>query len=510
MARRRAAAGLSPRTLRARRSCSPAGARTRRASRRPRGLGRRRGRRCSRPACRRGRSAPLRGSAPRRAASSTVSSAASAKARNSSFFETGSVSQPTATIVPVVPPIVTSTIPSEVSRPARLPACAMPFSRSRRRAASRSPSASSSARLPSIIPAPVWSRSSLTRLAGIVLTGPALPPSRAVLRRRLVRPAQPPRPVRQPRRRPARSARPSGRLGRGRLGHRGLGGSLHPRPRAPTSGGAVRRGRRELLGRDLLLPRGDPVGDRAHDQAARADRVVVARDHVVGLVRIAVRVDERDDRQPEPARLAHGELLLAEVDDEDRVRLPAHVGDAAEVRLELLELAEHRDALLRRQQVELALLLQAAQLVQPLDPVGDRAPVREQPAEPAVVHVRHADALGLLGDGVLALLLRADEEDGAAAVGDVLDEIVCLLDECKRLLEVDDVDPAALGEDEALHLRVPAARLVAEMDSGLQELSHAYGRQGCFLSWLGRYCRRHSRWNRIPRSRHRHRSSPSG
>ena len=42
--------------------------------------------------------------------------------------------------------------------------------------------------------------------------------------------------------------------------------------------------------------------------------------------------------QPEPARLAHGELLLAQVEDEDRVGLALHVGDAAEVRLELLEL----------------------------------------------------------------------------------------------------------------------------------------------------------------------------
>ena len=64
-----------------------------------------------------------------------------------------------------------------------------------------------------------------------------------------------------------------------------------------------------------------------------------------------------------------------------------------------------------------------------LDPVGDRAPVREQAAEPAVVHVRHADALRLLGDRVLGLLLRADEEDRAAALGDVADEGVGLLEE---------------------------------------------------------------------------------
>src|SRR5204862_2959790 len=106
-------------------------------------------------------------------------------------------------------------------------------------------------------------------------------------------------------------------------------------------------------------------------------------------------------RDSEPPRLAHGELFLPQVDDEDRVGLAADVGDAAEVRLELLELVLHPDALLRRQELELALLLQAAELVEPLDAVGDRAPVREQAAEPAVVDVRHRDALRLLLDGVL-------------------------------------------------------------------------------------------------------------
>src|SRR5205814_2950736 len=42
----------------------------------------------------------------------------------------------------------------------------------------------------------------------------------------------------------------------------------------------------------------------------------------------------------------------------------------------------------------------------------------------------------------------------------------------QRLLKVDDVDPVPLHEDEALHLRVPAAGLMSEVDSGLEELLH--------------------------------------
>src|SRR5207253_6230519 len=92
-----------------------------------------------------------------------------------------------------------------------------------------------------------------------------------------------------------------------------------------------------------------------------------------------------------------------------------------------------------------------------VDPLGDRAPVREQTAEPAMVDVRHADPLCLLLDRVLRLLLRADEENRAAAAGEVARERVRLLEQLERLAEIDDVDAAALREDEALHLRVPAA-----------------------------------------------------
>ena len=85
---------------------------------------------------------------------------------------------------------------------------------------------------------------------------------------------------------------------------------------------------------------------------------------------------------------------------------------------------------------------------------------------------------GVLGHGLARLLLRADEQHVAAALADAAGEVVRVLDQADRLLQVDDVDAAALGEDEAAHLGVPAARLVAEVDSGLQELAHGDGGHG--------------------------------
>src|SRR5262249_51835036 len=54
----------------------------------------------------------------------------------------------------------------------------------------------------------------------------------------------------------------------------------------------------------------------------------------------------------------------------------------------------------------------------------------------------------------------------------LLDELVGAIDEIQGLLEVDDVDAVALGEDEPLHLRVPAPGLMTEMHAALEQLSH--------------------------------------
>ena len=80
--------------------------------------------------------------------------------------------------------------------------------------------------------------------------------------------------------------------------------------------------------------------------------------------------------------------------------------------------------------------------------------------------------VGVALDGLLRLLLRAHEEHGAAVLDRAAHEPVGGVDATQRLLEVDDVDAVALAEDESAHLRVPAAGLVAEVNSGLQEVLH--------------------------------------
>ena len=114
----------------------------------------------------------------------------------------------------------------------------------------------------------------------------------------------------------------------------------------------------------------------------------------------------------------------------------------------------------------------------------DRLEVRQQAAQPAMVHVGHAGVLGDLLDGVARLLLGAHEQHRAAAVGDLGAEALRVLQQRLGLEQVDDVDAAALTEDETAHLRVPAARLVAEVDAGLQQLPDAYVGHEEFSLWV--------------------------
>ena len=73
--------------------------------------------------------------------------------------------------------------------------------------------------------------------------------------------------------------------------------------------------------------------------------------------------------------------------------------------------------------------------------------------------------VALVGDVNLRRCLDTDQ----SWLDDVAHELLCQFELTQGLLEVDDVDPVALREDEAAHLGIPAARLVSEMDAGGQQ-----------------------------------------
>ena len=141
----------------------------------------------------------------------------------------------------------------------------------------------------------------------------------------------------------------------------------------------------------------------------------------------------------------------------------------------LFELLGQQRGLLLGQAVEVAGELPGLELVEQADALPDGDEVGQHAAEPALGDVGLAGADRLLHHRLLRLLLGADEED-ALATGDGLgDELERRIEALDRLREVDDVDAVALREDVRLHLRVPAAGLVSEVDAGLEQLAHRDG-----------------------------------
>jgi hypothetical protein len=81
----------------------------------------------------------------------------------------------------------------------------------------------------------------------------------------------------------------------------------------------------------------------------------------------------------------------------------------------------------------------------------------------------HAAALRLALDQPLRLAFRADEDHVLAGGRHLREEVARAHETLDRLADVDDVDQVALAEDERLHLRMPTADPVPEVDSCLDE-----------------------------------------
>ena len=142
---------------------------------------------------------------------------------------------------------------------------------------------------------------------------------------------------------------------------------------------------------------------------------------------------------------------------------------AADVLLETRALFFELNDFLLRKLVVRAVLAHALEGAEPIEAALDGAKVRERATEPAVGDEEHAGAPCFFLHDLLRLALGAHEEHRATARNRVGDEVERALEESRRLIEVDDVDAAARAVDVRAHLRVPALRLVAEMDAGFEE-----------------------------------------
>ena len=212
------------------------------------------------------------------------------------------------------------------------------------------------------------------------------------------------------------------------------------------------------------------VGNPRGEEPDRPQRVVVARDDEVDFVGIAVRVHDADDGNLQLPRFVDRDLFLAGVDDEERIGQARHVANAFEVLLKLLLfLFDLRDFLLG-ERVVAAVGFHRLEVAQPREAPLDRREVGQQPAEPTLVHEEHPAPLCFFRHRVLCLPLGAHKQDRPPFGREIHRELFRVAEELRCLRQVDDVDPVPLAEDVCLHLRVPAFRLVTEMDSRFEQI----------------------------------------
>src|SRR3569832_1551688 len=376
-------------------------------------------------------------------------------AMKSSFFATKSVSQLTSTLAADLPAALMAlgTMPSAATRPALLAALLPKRTRRISSAFCMSPPASDSAFLQSIIGASVFSRRSLTMLAVISAISNSYPKLLD-----LIQPIQKEGPT--PLLEYVRRECPPAILSTSRLFSRDATLFFHFDELLAT----------DDLADDLGTAFQRRIGHAAGVQANRARRVIVAGDDVVHAFRAVVGVDHADHRNAQLLGLDHGALLVADVDDEQRVGQAAHFTDAAQAAVQLVDFALDGEDFLLRQTARFG--QRGFQFVQAFDGLLDRLEVRQHAAEPAVVDVRHAGALRFFAHDVACGALGADEQHVALVGGQLAHEFLRLLEHRQRFFQVNDMDLVAMTENERGHLGVPEAGLVAEMDTGLQHLAH--------------------------------------
>src|SRR5690606_8278818 len=144
--------------------------------------------------------------------------------------------------------------------------------------------------------------------------------------------------------------------------------------------------------RGLALEHG--LGGGARVPLHGADGVVVARDRVVDQGRVVVGVDDGDDRDAELLGFLDRDVLVADVDHEQRVGQAAHFLDAAQRGQQLVALTAQAQHFVLDQLLEGAVGLGGLQLLEAADRLLHGGEVGQRAAQPALGHVRHAATLG--------------------------------------------------------------------------------------------------------------------
>ena len=199
----------------------------------------------------------------------------------------------------------------------------------------------------------------------------------------------------------------------------------------------------------------------------RPDGVIVSGNRIADQFGVAIAVHHRDDGDTQFARLQDGDILFVGIDHHENIGNAAHILDAAQRAVQFVAPAgELKHFFLGQAEIFIGQLF--LENDQGFDRSGNRLPVRHHAAEPAVIDIILAAPARRFGDRLRGLALGADEQDAPAAGGDVAQRRQRLIKHRHRLLQIEDMDAVAHAKDIGTHFRVPAPRLMSEMNARFQ------------------------------------------
>ena len=114
------------------------------------------------------------------------------------------------------------------------------------------------------------------------------------------------------------------------------------------------------------------------------------------------------------------------------------------------------------------------QINQALNGLTNGLVIGEHAAQPALIHIGHANPGRLLGNHLGCCTLRTNEHDFLALGRHVAHFDQRFIERRKGFLKIDDVNLVTSTKDKWCHFRVPETGLVAKVHASGQHVSHTY------------------------------------
>ena len=221
------------------------------------------------------------------------------------------------------------------------------------------------------------------------------------------------------------------------------------------------------------------IGNDFGQQSNRANSVVVTRDGVLEIVGISVRVENPDDRNTKLLGFVDGEVLAQWVNHPHSTRGFLKVSDTTERLLKFGELALFEQQLFLGEALCGVFVVDFFEFFHATKTLRHGLEVGQETTEPPLVHIRLSHAGCLLADSFLSLLLGAHKQNGSTVGNGLTHKVVGLVDKGQGLLQVDDVNATAFGQNKALDFGVPPTSLVSKVNTAVEQLSNCYGSHRC-------------------------------